>query len=357
MLYVKLNAEKAIAEWLHKEKKSLQDSKMPLHPGNSTSERFYLDSEKTSSLQSIKDSKWLTLSAQEQLAWVKNTQDPRIARGLRSPLEKKILSLDGIHSSTAQRLLARRSRKENENIYKLKSASLDYRLSQAMAYYSKRHDEILEDSLRYVPVELSGPEKGSGVLQEEKKWTPQKWDYLVNERELKQIERHIYRANQARNLRNKTCILYPHDISRKTFPPRIWTTESKKDDIQKRRKTREQMRKSEAKQIEDHQKRMILGRKVMQSHREQRFYSIPSVFPRVSKPEMKKEQIKFYEWVAAYPLLQPRHGKRLEIHILIEKSKLKGEKQEESRMKQSTGSIFLEIPPFLKSRVDKMKVY
>ncbi|XP_020834870.1 uncharacterized protein LOC110202855 [Phascolarctos cinereus] len=353
---MQLNAERSVAECLPKEKKFFQDSKIPPHTETSTSGGSHLDSELQSSCQSAEDSKWLTLSAQEQLTWVKNIQDPRIARGLRSPLEKKILNLGGTHSRAAQRLLAKKCQEENKAICKLKSESLDYWLSQAMIYYSKRHDEIMEEYQRSISEQVPGLYKEPEVIKEEKIWAPKKWDYLVNERELKQIEKHIYRAKHARNLRNKTYILYPHDSPRKTFPPRIWTAESKEDnDIQK---TREQMRESVAKQIKDHQKRMIYGRKVMQSHKERRFYSIPIDIPPVPKLEVKKEQIKFYEWVTAYPLLQPRHGKQLEIYILIEKSKLKGEEQEEeSRTKLPTGSVFLKIPPFLKSQIDKMKAY
>ncbi|XP_068953505.1 putative uncharacterized protein ZNRD1-AS1 [Petaurus breviceps papuanus] len=288
-----------------------------------------------------------------RLAWVKNTQDPRIARGLQSPLEKKILSLGGIRSTAAQRLLAKKHEEENEAICKFKSASQDYQFSQA---YSKRQDEIMEEPQRYIPEQSPGLCRKSELIKEEKIWAPKKWDYLVNERELKLIERHIYRAKHARNLRNKTRIVYRHDISRKIFPPKTWTPESKEDsDIQKRPKTREQMRESEAKQIKEHQKRMMHGRKVMQRHKERCFYSIPSEVPLVPKPEAKKEQMKLYEWVAAYPLLQPRHGKRLEIRILIEKSKFKEEEPEEDH--RTILPVFLKIPPFLKSQIDKMKAY
>ncbi|XP_074087988.1 uncharacterized protein LOC141519943 [Macrotis lagotis] len=347
---MQLEAERA-NEFLQKEKKFLQASRIPPHTGNS---RSHLACEHQSSHQSLKVSKWLTLSAQEQLAWVKNTQDPRIAMGPRSPMEKKILSLGGIHSAAAQKFLAKKYQEEFEAIRQFRTSSLDYQLSQMADYYyySKKQDKIMEEPLECISIQL--PDLGK-KLEEETRWAPKKWDYLVNERELKQIAKHIYRTKLARNLGNKAYILYPHEIPRKKFPPRIWTAENKEDkDILKKPKTREQMRELEAKQIREHQKRMIHGRKVMQSYKERRFYGIPRDIPLVPKPEVKKEQIKLYEWVAAYPLLQLRHGKRLEIRILIEKSKLKEEKQEEDRMKLPVGAEFLKIPPFLKTKISKI---
>ncbi|XP_007478947.2 uncharacterized protein C10orf120 homolog [Monodelphis domestica] len=356
MLYMQLEAERAIAEWLLREKKSLQGSKTPPHTENSISEESFLDSDRQSH-EPIKDSDWLTLSAQEQLAWVKNTQDPRIARGLRSPLEKKILRLGGTHSAAAKKLLAQKYQEERKGIHKFKSSSLDYRLSRAEAYYtSSKQDEIMAQLQRYFSPDS---QEDSELFAEEEIWHPPKWDYLVSERELKQIERHIYRTEHARNLRSKMYLPHSANIQRKKFLPTAWTAESKEDrDNQKRPKTSEQMRELATKQIREHRERMIRGREVMQSQMEKHIHRIPKQFPLVSKPEVKRKQVRVYDWVAAYPLLQPRHGKQLEIRILIEKSKFKGEKkQEENKNKMPTCSVFLKIPPFLKSKLEKMNSY
>ncbi|KFO29638.1 hypothetical protein H920_08960 [Fukomys damarensis] len=182
---------------------------------------------------------WLGLSTENQLAWARNTQDPRIAVGPHFPLEKKIKSLGGIHSSEVRKLLAQASQKENETLDKFKAMSFDFWFAKAEAYYHQQHQEITMEGAqndKTVPEqEIKIVEKRS---QREKSEDANKWDYLVSERELNHIEKHIHRAERARGLRDHKYQLLPQRIPSKILSPKTLPPEDAKNGaIEKTHKT------------------------------------------------------------------------------------------------------------------------
>ncbi|XP_057590470.1 uncharacterized protein C10orf120-like isoform X2 [Hippopotamus amphibius kiboko] len=159
----------------------------------------------------------------EKLAWAKNTQDPWIAVGSQSPLEKKIKSLGGVHSSDVRKLLAQKIQQENETLQQLKAMSFDFLFAQAEAYYYQHYIEMmLEEAHKHkiVPEWEIKTEEEKKRPQNEKTGDTKKWYYLVPERELNQIQKHVYRAEQARGLRDHTYLLLPQRISDETPLPK-----------------------------------------------------------------------------------------------------------------------------------------
>ncbi|XP_020766523.2 trichohyalin-like isoform X1 [Odocoileus virginianus] len=296
----------------------------------------------------VTDSEWLALNAEEQLAWAKNIQDPRIAVGSHSPLEKKIKiikdsqlkrvlilpfdkSLGGVHSSEVRKLLAEKTQQENERLDQLKAMSFDFRFAQAEAYYYQHYQEMLEEACKHkmVPEGEIKTEEKERRPHNEKKEDAKKWHYLVPERELNQIQKHIYRAEQARGLRDHNYQLLPQSISDEI--PSHKVLNQKKDEntenIQKTHKIKaKQYRVAWAKkQIKGHQERMILGRELTEKRNSQRVaQKIPAQAPPFLKPQVKKKEVKEYEWVTTYPIVQPYAEALLEVTVLMEKSKKEG---------------------------------
>ncbi|XP_037352086.1 uncharacterized protein LOC119233651 isoform X2 [Talpa occidentalis] len=93
MLFLKLATEKALAEARAAREKQYEAMRMAAAPegaAGSPGKGQPAVHAPCSHPPLLSDSEWLDLSAEEQLAWAKNTQDPRIAVGFQSPLEKKI---------------------------------------------------------------------------------------------------------------------------------------------------------------------------------------------------------------------------------------------------------------------------
>ncbi|XDB64840.1 hypothetical protein AB1E18_018140 [Capra hircus] len=305
----------------------------------------------------VTDSEWLALSAEEQLAWAKNIQDPRIAVGSHSPLEKKIKSLGGVHSSEVRKLLAQKTQQENERLDQLKAVSFDFRFAQAEAYYYQRYQEMLEKACKHkmVPEGEIRTEEKERRPQSEKKEDAKKWRYLVSDRELNQVQKHIHRAEQARGLRDRNYQLLPQSISSEI--PSHEVLNLKKDvsteNIQKTHKAKaKQYRVAWAKkQIKGHQDRMIRGRELTEQRNDQRrAQKIPAQAPPFLKPRVKKKEVKEYEWVTAYPIVQPYAEALLEVTILMEKSK------KESKIGKPLRRELLSIPSFMRSQLQKHKV-
>nr|XP_038954929.1 ZNRD1 antisense RNA 1 isoform X3 [Rattus norvegicus] len=108
MLYVLIEAQRA---WLDKVQKdnelAKQETRIISEDKKSVETEPYgpgvlrpsLTKEPVSSLYpcQINDSEWFTLSPQKRLAWAKESKDPRISEGQRSPLEKRILMRPELH--------------------------------------------------------------------------------------------------------------------------------------------------------------------------------------------------------------------------------------------------------------------
>ncbi|XP_014641327.1 PREDICTED: putative uncharacterized protein ZNRD1-AS1 [Ceratotherium simum simum] len=303
---------------------------------------------------SVTDSEWLDLSAEEQLAWAKNTQDPRIAVGSQSPLEKKIKSLGGVHSSEVRKLLAQKFQKENETLHKLKAVSFDFRFARAEAYYYQRHQEMmLEEAWKYVVP------KWETKLDEKRPQSEttdaKKWDYLVPERELNQIEKHIYRAERARGLKDHKYQLLPQRIPSEILFPQILTLEKneKTENMQKTPKTKTKKHKVAwaKKQIKGHRDRMMRGRELTEQRNDKRgAQKLSSQGLPFLKSQAEKEEVKEFEWVTAYPIAQPYQEAIIEVTILMEKSK------KEDKIKKTFQRELLSMPPFLRSQLEKNKV-
>ncbi|XP_037659904.1 putative uncharacterized protein ZNRD1-AS1 [Choloepus didactylus] len=365
MLYVKLAIERAMAEKEDtREKLSEAIGRVGMREGaarRGPDERQSKDPRAVRSPPShpplVTDSEWLGLSAEEQLAWAKNTQDPRIAVGSQSPLEKKIKSLGGVHSSGVRRLLAQKFQKENETLHKLKAVSFDFRFAKAEAHYYQRYKEMmLEEAWNYIMV----PKREIKIEEEEKR--PQsektedanKWDYLLPERELTQIEKHIYRAKRARGLRDHKYRRIPQRIPSETLFPKILTLgkEDKSENIQKTDNTKIKMHKVSwaKKQVKGHQDRMIRGRELTEQRNDKRdAEKISSQIPPFPKSQVEKEEVKEFEWVTAYPILQPYQEALIEVTFLMEKSK-------DNEITKPLCRELLSMPPFLRSQLEKNKL-
>ncbi|XP_021562940.1 putative uncharacterized protein ZNRD1-AS1 [Carlito syrichta] len=171
--------------------------------------------------------------------------------------------------------------------------------------------------------------------------------YLVPERELKHIERHIHRTGPAREVKNKTCrqVLRPPC---ETTLPKIIPEGHGIQDTQRRKQVNER----EQMQIKDHQERMIQGRELLEQRLKERILrKSQSQPPTHEKHERIKKEIKEFERVIAYPLFQP-HRSRIKVNILMEKSQ-NGE--EVNTIMKPYQRKFLAVPPFLRSQLGKIK--
>nr|XP_044605552.1 putative uncharacterized protein ZNRD1-AS1 isoform X2 [Equus asinus]XP_044605559.1 putative uncharacterized protein ZNRD1-AS1 isoform X2 [Equus asinus] len=290
------------------------------------------------------------------LAWAKKTQDPRIAVGSQSPLEKKIQSLGGVHSSEVRKLLAQKFQKENETLHKLKAMSFDFRFARAEAYYYQRYQEMmLENPWKYNMIPKWEIKKEEKRPQSKKTKDAKKWDSVVPERELNQIEKHIHRAERARGLRDHKYRLLPQRIPSETLLPKILTLEKDKktETIQKTPKTKIKKHKIAwaKKQIKGHRERMIRGRELTEQRNDKGAAQKLSTWgPPFRKSQAEKEEVKEFEWVTAYPIAQPYQEELLEVTVLMEKSK------EEDQIKKPLRREVLSMPPFLRSQLEKNKV-
>uniref|UniRef100_A0A8C3W596 Uncharacterized protein n=1 Tax=Catagonus wagneri TaxID=51154 RepID=A0A8C3W596_9CETA len=171
--------------------------------------------------------------------------------------------------------------------------------------------------------------------------------YLVPERELKHIERHIHRAGQVREFKNKTFKQLPTCPSEIKFP-RILPEEHGIQNAQKRKQVNER----EQMQIKDHQERMIRGRELAEKKLKERILKkVQGKPPTREKCDSVKKEIKEYESVIAYPLFQPSSRSRLKVNILVEKT----QNGEENTIIRPYQRKFLTMPPFLRSQIGKIK--
>uniref|UniRef100_A0A8C0P2J3 Uncharacterized protein n=1 Tax=Canis lupus familiaris TaxID=9615 RepID=A0A8C0P2J3_CANLF len=162
-------------------------------------------------------------------------------------------------------------------------------------------------------------------------------DHLVPERELGQIQKHIYRVERARGLRDHKYRLLPQRIPSET---KTHKTKNRKHRVA-----------SAKEQIKGHQNRMIRGRELMEQ-RSERLHScrLSTSAPPLHRPATHKDEEKEYELVTAYPIAQPYQEALIEVTILMEKSR-KGD-----YIKKPLQRELLSIPPFLRSQLGKNKV-
>uniref|UniRef100_G3UDQ8 Uncharacterized protein n=1 Tax=Loxodonta africana TaxID=9785 RepID=G3UDQ8_LOXAF len=178
-------------------------------------------------------------------------------------------------------------------------------------------------------------------------------NYLVPNRELSQIEKHIHRAECARRLRDHRYRLLPQRIPSEILPPKILALEKEKknENIQKTPKIKTEKHKVlwAKKQIKGHQERMIQGRELTEQRNERKdAQKLSDQVPPYRKPLVEKEK-KEFEWVTAYPIVQPNEKVLIEVTILMEKAK------KEDKIEKPLQREFLSIPPFLRSQLEKTK--
>ncbi|EFB22304.1 hypothetical protein PANDA_020627, partial [Ailuropoda melanoleuca] len=170
--------------------------------------------------------------------------------------------------------------------------------------------------------------------------------YLVPEREVKHIERHVQRGGQVRESKNKKCRQLPRPPSETTFP-KIVPEERGVLSAQRRKRIseREQM------QIKGHQERMVRGRELMEQRVKERVMrKSQSQPPTRERRGRAKREMKEFESVIAYPLFQPCRRSRIKVNILMEKNR-----EEVNTIIKPHQRKFLTMPPFLRSQIGKIK--
>lgn len=251
-----------------------------------------------------------------------------------------------------RKLLTQEFQHENETLNKLKAVSFDFQFAKAEAYYYQRYREMLMEKALYQEVV---PEREIRIEEDKKSQSKnsegaKKWNYLVSERELKHIEKHIHKAAQARSLRDHTYQLLPQRTPNKIPFPKILTMEDEKNEyVQKIHKTEPKKHKVAwaKEQIKGHQGRMIRGRKIKEQRNDQRDAKKPSRHvPPSLKSQVEKEERKEFERVTTYPIFQPYPKQRIEVSILMEKSK-------ENKIQKPLQRELLCVPPFLRSQLEK----
>ncbi|XP_017718408.1 PREDICTED: putative uncharacterized protein ZNRD1-AS1 isoform X1 [Rhinopithecus bieti] len=354
MLYVLIEAERARIKKLQEEKTRNLESSRKLEPRIVSEHRGglrtdidvlgqHLTKEHVSSHSQspIRDSQWFMLSPQEKLAWGTSSKDPRIAAGQQSPLEKKILNLGGVHTTAARQLITQKYQEECEILYREQAVSLDYWLAKAESYYNK------------LIVEMMKEETGNEIKKKMEKKTTRsieglKQYYLIPEREMKHIERHMHQAGQAGEFKNKSFRQVLRPFSEGKLPNIV----PEGHGIQNAQR-RKQVNEREQMQIKDHQERMIRGRELTEQRLKERILRrSQSQLPTYEKRERGKKEIKEFERVIAYPLFQPCSRSRIKVNILMEKSQ-NGEKG--NTIVKPYQRKFLAMPPFLRSQIGKIK--
>ncbi|XP_060232150.1 putative uncharacterized protein ZNRD1-AS1 [Meriones unguiculatus] len=299
----------------------------------------------------LTDSEWYGLSAEEQLAWAKSTQDPRIAVGSYSPLEKKIKSLGGTHSSRVRKLLVQEFQQESETVDKLKTMSFDLRFAKADALHNRRQ-RMIREAWNYKPSpECDADPEAEKTTRSKTPDNAKKWDYLVPEREIYHIEKHILRAERARGLRDHKYRLLPQRIQSETLYPPMPKNKTNKN-VQKTHKTVPQRPKKawSKEEMTQHKDRMIRGRELTEQKNIQRkTQSFTSHDHPRSKPQVMTEEEKEFEKVTAYPLFQPSRKKIIKVTILMEKSNMDEAQKPPERER-------LKMPPFMKSQLEKKRL-
>uniref|UniRef100_A0A9L0J6A7 Uncharacterized protein n=2 Tax=Equus asinus TaxID=9793 RepID=A0A9L0J6A7_EQUAS len=354
MLYVLLEAERARIQKLQKENELVTPESRILSEDrggleswqsdiNVLGQRFTKEPVSSLSQSLIEDSEWFLLSPQEKLAWSKATKDPRIAAGQQSPLEKKILHLGGVHTMAARQLITQKYQEEYETLCREQALSLDYWLAKTESYYNKRIVEMMkeQETGNEIKKKLEGKTTTTQSIEREKPY------YLVPERELKHIERHIRRAGHFREFKDKTFRPLLQPSSEIKFPRIV----PEDHGIQKAQK-RKQVNEREQMQIKGHQERMSRGRELIEQKLKERLLrKNQNQPPTREKCERVKKEVKEFESVTAYPLFQPCSRSRIKVNILMEKSP----NREENTIIKPYQKRFLTMPPFLRSQIRKIK--
>lgn len=280
-------------------------------------------------------------STKRRLAWAKASRDPRIAEGQQSPLEKRLLSLDGVHTTAARHLVTQKYQEESKALCREQAHSLDYWLAKAESYYNKKIMEIMKKE------DTSGDTKMKVEEEIPPSTDGKKLHYWVPEREKKQIERYILRTGQAREFKNKAW-RQTQPLS-KTILPKIVPETQIVPEAQRRRQVKER----ELHQIKDHQERMIRGRELLEQRLKDRILRrSQSQIPLPERRSRVKKERKEFERVVAYPLYQPSNTTRIKVDILREKSQ---DEEEASTIIKPYGRRFLAVPPFLRTQIGKIK--
>uniref|UniRef100_U6CNV6 Uncharacterized protein n=1 Tax=Neovison vison TaxID=452646 RepID=U6CNV6_NEOVI len=170
--------------------------------------------------------------------------------------------------------------------------------------------------------------------------------YLVPEREVRHIERHIQRVGRVRESKNKPGKQLPRPPSETTFP-KIVPEEHGVLSAQRRKQVSER----EQTQIEGHQERMLRGRELTEQRCKERVLrKTQSPLPTRAWRGRSGREKKELESVTTYPLLQPRGRSRIRVNILMEKNR-----EEVPAVIKPHQRKFLTMPPFLRSQIGKMK--
>ncbi|KAM8901869.1 uncharacterized protein ZNRD1-AS1 isoform 1-T1 [Lycaon pictus] len=271
------------------------------------------------------------------LAWAKASPDPRIAVDQQSPLEKKLLNLGGVHSTAARQLITQKYQEEYEALCREQALSLDYWLAKAESYYNKRIVDMMKEQDTGHEKKLEG--RMTQNLEKLKRY------YLVPDRELKHIERHIHRVGQVRELKNKAGRHLPRPSETKF--PRILPEERGVLGTQRRKQVSER----EQIQIKDHQQRMLQGREVLEQRLQERVLRQGrSQRPTRDRCARAEKETKEFESVTVYPLFQPCSQSRIKVNILMEKNR-----EEAITIIKPHQRKFLTMPPFLRSQIGKIK--
>ncbi|KAM7073154.1 RNA polymerase I subunit H-like [Molossus nigricans] len=190
--------------------------------------------------------------------------------------------------------------------------------------------------------------------QSEETEEAKRWDHLVPKRELNHIRKHILRVERARGLRDHENRLLPRRTASEGLPPKTFPLEKggKTENVHKmpKAKTKEPRMARVKGQMKQHRDRLIRGRELAEQRNRQRgAEKLADPAPPLLKPRAKKAEGKDLERVTAYPIAQPGHEARIEVTVLMAKSK------EEKEVKKPLGRQFLSIPPFLKHRLENNK--
>jgi hypothetical protein len=251
-----------------------------------------------------------------------------------------------------RKLLVQKFQQESETVDKLKTVSPDFRFAQADAYYHQQQQEMIRESWNYKPeAEWDANPEEEMKPKCKKTENGKKWDYLVTEREMNHIEKHIHRAERARGLRDHKYRLIPQNLSCEMLSPKPEDEKKKTIPIPRPHKTVPKKPKMAwaKEQMKQHKDRMMRARVLTEQRQDQR--KTPKFtshgHPHL-KSKAKKEEKKEFEKVKAYPIFQPSKEKLIEVMVLMEKSK------SENVQKPLQRGILC-MPPFLKSQLEKNK--
>lgn len=203
-----------------------------------------------------------------------------------------------------------------------------------------------------------------GIEEEEEEERPQSekpeggksWDYLVPERELSHIKKHIHRTQRARDLRTDKYQALPRKVPRELPSPRTCPRQKKEhtENVQRTPKARTPKQRVAwaQEQMKRHHDRMARGRELAERSNEGSGQGLAAPAPPAPKPkpQVRTEEVREFEWITAYPLAQPHKDAPIEVTILREKPR------EEGTMKNPLPRQLLNIPPFLKSQLENNKI-